>query len=229
MTLSTHQQENNMTKAVGYMRVSQSSQTVENQKIELLGSNMSISEWFSDEGVSGNTPQMERKGFRQMSKILEWGDTLVISKMDRLGRDATDVMNTVKELQARGIKIVVLQFGTMDVTSVAGKLFMHVIAAVAEMEMGLLKERIHAGLVRAREQGVVMGAPTKIAPEVMKAICADKAKGLTLDQVADKHGVDRSTASRNIRRWKDNLEGYEKEFQSRTTHIAVKRAKMFGE
>lgn len=217
-----------MSKAFGYMRVSQSTQCCENQKIELLDSNMNITEWYMDEGVSGTTPQMERKGFSQMVEAMYSGCTLVISKMDRLGRDATDVMNTVKELQAKGIKIVVLQFGHMDVTSPAGKLFMHVIAAVAEMEMGLLKERIHAGLTRAKAEGVIMGAPTKIDPVTLQAICKDKAEGMTLDGISTKYSVSRATAGRTINRWKDNLEDYTYEFHTKARHLEKKRAEAWG-
>lgn len=216
-----------MSKVFGYMRVSQSSQTVENQKIELLASHMTITEWYSDEGVSGNTPQMERKGFSEMRNAMYAGCTLVVSKLDRLGRNAYDVMGTVKQLKADGIKIVVLQLGQMDVTSPAGKMMLTMLAAVAEMEMDVLKERIHAGLTRAKAQGVVMGAPNKIAPETLEAMCSDKAAGATLDTIAERYGVARATAARTISRWKDDLQGYEIQFDSRVDHIEKKRAAAF--
>lgn len=218
-----------MAKVFGYMRVSQSSQTTENQKSEIIEAGYAVSEWFSEHGVSGSTPQSERKEWSRMMKMVEPGTVIVMTKMDRLGRDAPDILNTMKDMRRLKLKVIVLQLGQLDIASPAGKMVTTMLAAVAEMEMDLLKERIHFGLHRAKEQGVVMGAPTRIEPAVLKAICADKAAGLTLDQISKKHSVDRSTASRNILRWRDNLQGYENEFHSRVKHIAVKKAKMFGE
>jgi DNA invertase Pin-like site-specific DNA recombinase len=213
-----------MSKVFGYMRVSQSSQTVENQKIELLASHMTITEWYADEGVSGSIPQMERKGFSEMRQAMSEGDTLVVAKLDRLGRNAYDVMGTVNHLKEDGIKIVVLQLGQMDVTSPAGKMMLTMLAAVAEMEMDVLKERIHAGLIRAKSEGVIMGAPNKIDPETLQAMCSDKACGATLDQIAAKYDVARATAARTISRWKDNIEGYTFEFHSKARYTEKKRA-----
>lgn len=215
-----------MSKVFGYMRVSQSTQTVENQKQELLASKLSITEWYADEAVSGTTKQMERKGFSSMVAAAEAGDLIVMAKLDRLGRNALDVQTTLKELKNKGLKVIVLQFGGMDINSPAGKLMMVMLSAVAEMEMDLLKERIHAGLTRAKTEGVVMGAPTKIKPEVMKEICKLKSEGVTLDVISQRHGVDRATAGRNIKRWKNDLEGYTREFESRSVHIQMKRLKV---
>lgn len=206
------------------MRVSQATQTTENQKIELLASNLNITEWYSDDGVSGTIPQMERKGFRTMIEVAESGSTIVMSKLDRLGRNATDVMNTLQALRQKKLKIIVLQLGALDVTSPAGKLMMTMLAAVAEMEMDILKERIHAGLTRAKSEGVIMGAPTKINPVTLQHICEDKAKGLTLDEISAKYSVNRATAGRSIKRWKDNLEGYTYEFHTKARHLEKKRA-----
>jgi putative DNA-invertase from lambdoid prophage Rac len=215
-----------MSKVFGYMRVSQATQTTDNQKLELLASNLSITEWYSDDGVSGTTPQMERKGFRAMIEAAEAGSTIVMAKLDRLGRNAMDVLNTLDQLKTKKLKIIVLQLGQLDVTSPAGKLMMTMLAAVAEMEMDLLKERIHSGLDRAKKDGVIMGAPAKIDPVTLQHICEDKAKGLTLDEIAAKYDVSRATAGRAIKRWKDNLEGYTYEFHSKARYLEKKRARV---
>lgn len=217
-----------MSKVFGYMRVSQSTQTTENQKLELLDSKLSITEWYADEGVSGTTPQMERKGFSAMVKATQPGDTIVVAKLDRLGRNALDVLGTLDCLKSQKLRIIVLQLGMLDVTSPAGKLVIGCLAAVAEMEMDLLKERIHSGLKRAKDSGVVMGAPNKIDPVSLQAMCEDKTKGLTLDAIAAKYGVPRATAGRTISKWKDNLEGYTYEFHMKARHLEKKRAEASG-
>lgn len=93
------------------------------------------------------------------------GETLVVSKLDRLGRDAIDVLQTVRQLGERGIKVIVLQLGTTDLTSAAGKLLLTMLAAVAEMERDLLVERTQAGLARARSEGKKLGRPSKTTAE----------------------------------------------------------------
>ena len=217
-----------MSKVFGYMRVSQSTQNCENQKIELLASHMNITEWYMDEGVSGTTPQMERKGFRSMIEATQPGDLIILAKLDRLGRSALDVLSTLKAIKDKKIKVIVLQLGALDVTSPAGKMMMTTLAACAELEMDLLKERIHAGLTRAKAEGVVMGAPTKIDPVTLQAICKAKAKGMTLDDISTKYSISRATAGRTINRWKDNLEGYTFEFHSKVRHLEKKREAAFG-
>lgn len=80
-------------------------------------------------------------------------DTLVVSKLDRLGRDAPDVLATIKSLAALHVEVTVLQLGKLDLTSPAGKLMLAMLAAVAEMERDLIVERTQAGLARAKAEG----------------------------------------------------------------------------
>lgn len=89
------------------------------------------------------------------------GETLVVAKLDRLGRDAIDVLQTVRLLSDRGIKVIAHQLGTTDLTSAAGKLLLSMLAAVAEMERDLLIERTQAGLSRARPKVRSWGDPLK--------------------------------------------------------------------
>lgn len=211
-----------MPKVFAYLRVSQSTQTTENQRKEIIDAGYNVTEWFSEHGVSGTVPQKEREMFAKMTSQTEPGTVIVMTKLDRLGRDASDVLSTMKELRHLKLKVIVLQLGSLDITSPAGKLMISMLSAVAEMELDVLRERINSGLARAKEQGVVMGAPTKIKPEVLKQICLAKAHGKSLDDIQHEYGVDRSTASRNIRRWKDDLEGYTAEYNKRVEQIATK-------
>ena len=90
---------------------------------------------------------------------MEEGDILVVTKLDRLGRNAMDVTATVAELATIGVRVHCLALGGVDLTSSTGKLTMGVINAVAEFERGLLIERTQAGLARARNEGRALGRP----------------------------------------------------------------------
>jgi DNA invertase Pin-like site-specific DNA recombinase len=92
---------------------------------------LEIDFWFADV-VSGKVPAMQRKAFSEMLSKIRDGETLVVAKLDRLGRDAIDVLQTVRALADRNIKVIVHQLGTTDLTSAAGKLLLSMLAAVAE-------------------------------------------------------------------------------------------------
>jgi len=89
------------------------------------------------------------------------GETLVVSKLDRLGRDAQDIMATIRMLAGSGIAVVVLQLGSLDLSSPAGKLMLSMLAAVAELERDLLVGRTQAGVARAKSEGKTLGRPMK--------------------------------------------------------------------
>jgi putative DNA-invertase from lambdoid prophage Rac len=141
----------------GYGRVSTKEQQSENQRLELVRAGYDVSYWFADRGASGKVPVMQRRQFRiLLDKILD-GETLVVSKLDRLGRGAQHIGATIKMLAARCIEVLILQLGKLDLTSSAGKLMLTVLAAMAEMERDLLVERTQSGLARAKAEGRTLG------------------------------------------------------------------------
>jgi putative DNA-invertase from lambdoid prophage Rac len=144
-----------------YGRVSTKDQTTENQRQEIERAGYVVEYWFADEGVSGKTSASQRPQFKALLGQIRNGETLVVSKLDRLGRDAHDVGATIKALAARKIEVIVLQLGKLDLTSPPGKLMLNMLAAVAEMERDLLVERTQAGLARAKSEGKTLGRPTK--------------------------------------------------------------------
>ena len=107
------------------------------------------------------TTASQRPQFKALLGQIRNGETLVVSKLDRLGRDAHDVGATIKALTARKIEVIVLQLGKLDLTSPAGKLMLNMLAAVAEMERDLLVERTQADLARAKSEGKTLGRPAK--------------------------------------------------------------------
>ncbi len=148
-------------------------QTTDNQLHEIEAAGFTIEpRRVIAETISGGTPAMQRPGFTKLLDRLENGDALVVTKLDRLGRNAIDVRATVDILAERGVRVVCLALGCVDLTSAAGKMTMQVIAAVAEFERDLLVERTNAGLVRAKSEGKELGRPSRLSDEQRRSIAA---------------------------------------------------------
>jgi DNA invertase Pin-like site-specific DNA recombinase len=177
-----------------YGRVSTSLQETENQRLELANAGWAIDYWFADI-ISGKSASAQRPAFKELLTKIRDGETLLVSKLDRLGRDAIDVLQTVRDLGKRDIKVVVHQLGSTDLTSPAGKLLLSMLAAVAEMERDLLIERTQAGLARAKAEGKQLGRPSKIAPEQRSVILKAVSEGTSISALARQYEVSRATIS----------------------------------
>ncbi|GAO54978.1 transposon resolvase [Novosphingobium sp. MD-1] len=139
---------------------------------------------------------MEREGFRKLIVRLDWHDVLVVTKLDRLGRNAMDVRATVEKLAEMRVRVHCLALGGVDLTSPAGKMTMAVIAAVAEFERDLLVERTQAGLSRAKAQGKKLGRPSALTVEQQQAVRRRRKEGASLGELAKAFGVSRSAIQR---------------------------------
>lgn len=157
-----------------------------------MGHTIQAQRWFSDT-ISGKVPASERPQFSKMLERMEPGDMLVVSKLDRLGRDMIDVMQTIKALTARGIRVKVLALGDTDLTSTAGKAVVGILAVVAEMERDMLVERTQAGLARAKAEGRQLGRPSKTTDADRAAIRSRLAEGETVSQLAREFDISRAT------------------------------------
>ncbi len=179
----------------GYGRVSTGLQTTENQRLELEQAGYLIQPefWFADEGISGKVSASQRPAFIKLKEQIRSGETLVVSKLDRLGRDAIDVLQTVKELGTKGVKVIVHQLGNTDLTSPAGKLLLMMLSAVAEMERDLLVERTQAGLARAKAEGKTLGRPSKTSNIQRAEIISKLQAGESVSAVAREYGVSRAS------------------------------------
>jgi DNA invertase Pin-like site-specific DNA recombinase len=179
-----------------YGRVSTKDQSAENQKLEIERAGYKVDYWYADEGVSGKVLAGQRPQFAKMLGQIRDGETLVVSKLDRLGRDALDVGATIKALAARRIEVIVLQLGKLDLTSTAGKMMLTMLSAVAEMERDLLVERTQAGLQRAKQQGKTLGRPVTTTPEQRADFLARHKTGASISELSRLHGVSRATVMR---------------------------------
>src|SRR5664279_4165126 len=160
-----------MGRTFAYCRVSTGDQTTENQIREITASGFSIEPRRTiTETISGSVMARERPGFAKLLERLEDSDVLVVTKLDRLGRNAMDVRATVELLAARGVRVHCLALGGVDLTSPAGKMTMGVIAAVAEFERDLLIERTQSGIIRAKAAGKRFGRPPTLNDKERMAV-----------------------------------------------------------
>lgn len=186
-----------MSRVFAYSRVSTADQSTDNQIMEIHAAGFDVApRRVITETVSGATPAMERKGFRQLMDRLEWDDVLVVTKLDRLGRNAIDVRATVEKLAQERVRVHCLALGGVDLTSAPGKMTMAVINAVAEFERDLLIERTQAGLTRAKAQGKKLGRPAALSDEQRIVIRRLRSQGCSLATLAKDFGVSRATIQR---------------------------------
>lgn len=180
-----------------YARVSTTEQTTDNQVREIAAAGFSIEpQRLIAETISGAMPAMQRKAFIRLLDRLEPGDVLVVTKLDRLGRNAMDVQGTVNTLESRGVHLHCLALGGMDLTSPAGKMTMGVIAAVAQFERDLLIERTQAGLSRAKAEGKSLGRRAKLTAD-QQMVVRERLRGDgTFGKLAKEYGVSRATIQR---------------------------------
>lgn len=186
-----------MARTFAYCRVSTADQTTDNQVREIEAAGFQVDpKRIVAETVSGSVAAMERKGFAKLVDRLEAGDILIVTKLDRLGRNAMDVRSTVDSLAKEGVKVHCLALGGVDLTSPAGKMTMGVIAAVAEFERDLLVERTQAGLTRAKAEGKALGRPSALTVEQQATIRQRRSEGVSLGVLAAEYGVSRAAIQR---------------------------------
>lgn len=153
-----------MSRVFAYCRVSTADQTTDNQLAEIKAAGFTIDTRRAvRETISGSVAASERPEFSRLLDRLESGDVLIVTKLDRLGRNAMDVRVTVEQLAAVGVRVHCLALGGVDLTSPAGKMTMQVINAVAEFERDLLIERTNAGISRAKAEGKAFGRPSALS------------------------------------------------------------------
>lgn len=148
-----------------------------------------------EETISGSIAATERPGFQKLLERMENGDVLIVTKLDRLGRNAMDVRQTVENLAAMGIRVHCLALGGVDLTSAAGKMTMQVLGAVAEFERDLLIERTQQGLIRAKAEGKKLGRPE--ATNTTVVVQRLKAQDKTQAQTASELGLGIATVKRH--------------------------------
>lgn len=185
---------------IGYMRVSKAdgSQVCDLQRDALLAAGVDSAHIYQDQ-ASGKKD--DRPGLTACLKALREGDTLLVWKLDRLGRDLRHLINTVHDLTGRGIGLKVLtgQGAAIDTTTAAGKLVFGIFAALSEFERELISERTVAGLVSARARGKKGGRPYKMtASKLRLALAAMGQPETTVGNLCKELGITRQTLYRHV-------------------------------
>lgn len=178
---------------IGYARVSTRDQHPEGQTdvLEAAGCEKIFVEHAS--GVLARRPALD-----QVLEYVRAGDTLVVTKLDRLGRSVRNLKQVAEELQERGIGLRALSQG-IDTTTPGGRLFFHMLAAIAEFEHDLIVERTHDGLAAARARGRKGGPKFKMtATKISQARAMYDSKEHTVQEIADTFGVSRPTIYRHL-------------------------------
>ncbi|WP_186271842.1 recombinase family protein [Burkholderia gladioli] len=186
-----------MSRTFSYARVSTSDQTTANQLREIEAAGFSVDKRrVVSESISGSVSADQRPGFAKLLDRMEEGDVLIVTKLDRLGRNAMDVRATVEGLAERGIRVHCLALGGVDLTSAAGRMTMQVLNAVAEFERDLLIERTHAGIARAKAEGKAMGRPSALSDEQRADVLRELDAGASVAALARRFGTSRQTIMR---------------------------------
>jgi len=180
---------------IGYIRVSKHEQNEALQRDALQEAG--CENYFSDV-MTGS--KFERKGLEQLLAFARSGDTVIVWKLDRLGRSLKDLIETLNLLDNRGINFISLT-ENIDTTTPGGKLIFHLMGALAEFERDLIRERTNAGLAAARARGRVGGRPRKLSTNgkvaLARRLFADKSH--SVDDICSTLGISRSTLYRYVR------------------------------
>lgn len=184
---------------IGYMRVSTVDQNTDGQRDALIAAGVrdDSRHLFIDHGVSG--AKAERPGLTKCLDALREGDTLIVAKLDRLGRSLGNLIELVNELNERGVKFKALDNQTIDTTSSHGKLMLNIFGALAEYERDLIRERTNVGLAAARARGRNGGRPKLLSgAKVTRAKELHAAGNMSPKEIADAVGVSVATLYRYL-------------------------------
>ena len=179
---------------IGYARVSTGLQNLDLQKDSLV--KYGCEKIFTDH-ISGS--KKDRPGLKSAIEFSRPGDTIVVWRLDRLGRNMEDLISIVNSLNDKGVSFHSLQENiTMDKSSSTGQLMFHVFAAVAEFERNLILERSAAGRAAARARGRLGGRPEKFTDKDIALLKTLVDSGTPIKNIAESWGVSRTTIYRYL-------------------------------
>jgi DNA invertase Pin-like site-specific DNA recombinase len=189
-----------MGKLIGYARVSTKQQDTDRQEQDLRAAGVRRDDLYVDHGVSG--AHAKRPSFTKALSALESGDTLVITTLDRLGRSTQNMLNLAEELRVKGTALRVLNLGGGDVDTGTpmGSMVFTVMAALAQMELDIKRERVGDSVSKRRAAGLDLGGRRQVFTERQIENAAHLIeKGQPAAHVARDLGMSRATLYRRIR------------------------------
>ena len=174
---------------VGYARVSSTGQDLSVQLEKLAGCDKIFKEKRS--GVDTGRPELKR-----CLEYLREGDTLLVTKIDRLARSTSDLYRIVSELAEKGVAFKVVDDPTIDTTSRTGKLIMGILALIAEFENDIRRERQMDGIAKAKERGVRFGRKLELTPEKVAEIKSLRQSGVTVPEIIRRTNLGKASVYR---------------------------------
>jgi DNA invertase Pin-like site-specific DNA recombinase len=183
-----------------YLRISNSEQDTDNQRRELEAvakrSGWEVVKVYQDAGISGVKGRDKRPGLDAMMKAVNSKEFDMVASwsVDRLSRSLTDLLTILQGLHDKGVGLFLHQQG-LDTTTTAGKAMFQMLGVFAEFERGIIKERVNAGLARARANGVKLGR-RRVKPSVEAQIVALRDKGYGILKIGKKLGIGTSVVQR---------------------------------
>ena len=186
-----------------YLRVSTSKQDTDNQRRELEAvaerSGWKVVKIYEDAGISGAKGRDQRHGLNAMMKAVNAKEFDMVASwsVDRLGRSLTDLLSILQGLHEKGVGLFLHQQG-LDTTTTAGKAMFQMLGVFAEFERGIIRERVNAGLARARANGTKLGR-RRVKPSVEARILELRANGDGILKIGKKLGIGTSVVQRVFR------------------------------
>lgn len=185
-----------MSRLIGYARVSTEDQTIALQVEALQAAGVAETDIYADEGISGASSV--RPGLDAMLAAAQVGDTIVIWRLDRLGRSVIHLATLAETLRERGIGLKSLSDG-VDTATATGRLVYGLLSTLAEFERETIKERVTAGMASARKRGVNVGRRKALTTAQVMHARQMQAEGKSCADIAAVVGVDRTTVWRALK------------------------------
>lgn len=187
-------------KLIGYARVSTADQNTDRQQADLRDAGVRSDDLYVDHGVSG--VRTSRPALDAALNALEAEDTLVVTTLDRLGRNTTHMLGMADELQDRGVNLRVLNLGgeSVDTRTPTGRLLLTVMSGIAEMERAIKVERVRDSVVKRKAAGGDLGGrPERFTEDTMDVARRLLDEGVAAAKVARDLGMSRTTLYRRLR------------------------------
>ena len=179
---------------IGYARVSSSGQSLEIQ-LEALHS-YGVDMIFSEKQSATSTNQ--RHELKRCLDYIREGDSVVITKLDRLARSTFDLTNIAKQLEDKGVDLIVLE-QNIDTSTTTGRLLFNMLGVIAQFETEIRKERQLSGIAKAKENGVKFGAKSKLSEEQVNQMVLDRQEGMLIRECAVKYNISNDSVYRLMR------------------------------
>ncbi|MFV8050367.1 recombinase family protein [Mycobacterium sp. 48b] len=181
---------------LGYARVSTGHQSLDQQHDALAAAGVHADRMYSDK-LTGTSTREQRPGLAGLLDYAREGDTIVVTGIDRLGRNAAEVMTTIRDLGQRGIVLRSLREG-IDTSNATGRMVAGVLASLAELELELQRERVAAAKAARKARGGNIGRPKKLDADQLALAERMRASGESVPVIAQTLGVSRATLYRTL-------------------------------